>query len=423
MSPINPTSNDLPPIYSEPIIFSNIKDPTGMEISNNNLSMHIVGLNSCAKERLITGMKDSGIVIRDIDRITDNIRNTPYFIRLYKKIKEEDDAQERRELMKQIHDYWRRSLHRKLHNLLTRHRQRPVILLGLSTFHKDHRIRVLIRSENRWFLKADSRKCARELVEYNLDKYKSYIISGSFPLKFIDTNFLIEQRNRIHRIYRNMGYKDINHNNMMDRIKALISKEGIWEPTTQEGRGSSAQVIDPLTYVRRGRSRDMPRDNAGDVRKSLQKMERERERRMKKGWFTGAIADYHGSIKPFQMGGRGQRAKGLVSAIMNGEVLNEVRCFDQPWMAMVEAIPHVKHCVDYGYKTDKERKQIPYIRQIQRGGFECLKQPCYLYRIDWSGRPDNPHSVGINKEVSIIEKIRIPNVWNHLQDLSVDIVY
>ena len=54
------------------------------DIINENIVCHIVGMNNVIKEKFIEEMTNQNVIVRDIDQLTHNIRNTSYFVELYK---------------------------------------------------------------------------------------------------------------------------------------------------------------------------------------------------------------------------------------------------------------------------------------------------------------------------------------------------
>ena len=408
------------------------------DIVSDNIVCHLVGLNSCSKQKFIDRMEGSGLLVKDIDQITHQIRNTAYFLKLYKQAYRENNPNKKNGINSQLHTFWKKSLHAKLTNILTRHKNTGVILLGLSTFHKDHRVRLNISTPDRYFVRANDLSAARQLVGYNLDKYRNYIVSGSFPLKYIDTNFLASQRGRLQRIYQKMGYKQIGYEQAIKKYTTLGADRRVHKRSMQAGgrvakksvkrmksmNKPSGSITIPSSYkptpINRTNLRTLPVSGQFASEQKVEPVEQMSEH-MGQSWFIGSARSYTDTIKVAKLG---HNKKGLVSLIMNGGFINEVTGYDQPWLAALNIVDNVSYLVEKGFQKDVNGKQVPFVRERQQNGFKSLQTGGYLYRVDWdeNKNPDHYHKHRFTSDLKINKTIRIDNLHSYLKKNGVKLI-
>ena len=82
-----------------------------------------------------------------------------------------------------------------------------IIVLGLCSFVLDHRYKVNIQTNNKFFYSIPYDVCASQLIIYNLDTYRNDIIDGKFPIKYLDHDKLMLQRKDLQEEYTDMEYK------------------------------------------------------------------------------------------------------------------------------------------------------------------------------------------------------------------------
>ena len=103
--------------------------------------------------------------------------------------------------------------------------KKKVVLIGLNTHFKNNRIYVKINCKLKFFIRVDLVDNAKLVIENNLDQHRNEIIEGSFPLEYLEIDFLIKKRENLINIYKKLGYeiksltsiiKIINNNNNFD---------------------------------------------------------------------------------------------------------------------------------------------------------------------------------------------------------------
>lgn len=202
---------------------------------------HIVGMNNKIKDELINlcKVKYSNLVIEDLDKITNKIRSSYDMIDLTQKLKRSHKGSlSRNNLIKNINKIWKDRVNEKLETIYKKNKDKKIIFLGLCTYHRNHKLKVCIETNNKIFLKLESKKNAKDTIEYNLEEYKNEIINGEFPLRYIDYNFLIDQRERLVEIYSNLGYKEKTFTSILNMLEIMLEDNSavyVSNSTSQKG--------------------------------------------------------------------------------------------------------------------------------------------------------------------------------------------
>tara|TARA_X000000950_G_scaffold277545_1_gene367135 strand:+ start:84 stop:1064 length:981 start_codon:yes stop_codon:yes gene_type:complete len=200
---------------------------------------HIVGLNYKIKDKIIDILKskDFNFDIIDLDLITEKIINDKnmnlmydkyeqYFIKSKKKEGTKDDTKKYKEIDKKMINYWKYKFQLLLEKEVKKSKKK-VVLIGLNTHFKNNRIYVKINCKLKFFIKVDLVDNAKLVIQNNLDQHRNEIIEGSFPLEYLEIDFLIKKRENLINIYKKIGYevksltsiiKIINNNNNFDMV-------------------------------------------------------------------------------------------------------------------------------------------------------------------------------------------------------------
>jgi len=329
---------------------------------------HIVGMNNLIKGEFIKNMNNKypDMTIKDIDIITHKIRNEPKMVRWNKQLSNTKSKIRKKKLTQDIHKYWKTTLITKLNNIIKRNGKKSLILLGLCSYHKNHRLKVKIDTGNLFFLKIDSKKNARNIIEYNLDKYRKFIISGTFPAKYIDHTFLIKQRNRLVKIYTNMKYKQ----------KSLKSIEKWIEIKLKDNINSKSNKI---VYV--GLEKEY--DDKINVKKTY------------------------------------RRSRNKVRQMLGTDGETQVIGYTKKWLSMLSSLSDINNMINRGY-IRKGGKVRPYIKEKYDGALKDLHRSCFIYIVN-----KNPfHKLGwfkykSDKSVDILSKEYIYDIYNELKKAGV----
>lgn len=66
--------------------------------------------------------------------------------------------------------------------------------------------KVLIKADNKFFLKVNLKENAQEIIKFNLKKYHDDIVEGEFPLDYINLEYLVNSRETLQNGYEKLNY-------------------------------------------------------------------------------------------------------------------------------------------------------------------------------------------------------------------------
>jgi hypothetical protein len=183
------------------------------------LITHIVGINNKLKDKFLKDIEDISdkIIIFDLDDLSKKIMFMPE----YSKIHDKFISTNNKSLLSQLGNIWKTKFTNDINLLLEQNKLRYIILIGLITFYLDHRIKInLIEPlKDKFFINLDMKKYITDILTYNIDTYRTDIISGKFPLKYLDYNFIKEQREELKAQYMLRQYKTKNYDAIINWIK------------------------------------------------------------------------------------------------------------------------------------------------------------------------------------------------------------
>lgn len=204
----------------------------------NNVFCHIVGLNDKIKYRIFQLLKspDFNFHIIDLDDITQNIINDKnmnlmynkfenYFQKSKMKDSSKVNTKKYKEIEKKMNEYWKNKFKFILDKEINKIKKKKIILIGLNTHFKNSRIFVKIDCKLKFFIKLNLVQNAKNVIENNLDSHRDEIIDGTFPLEYLEIDFLVKKRENLINTYQKNGFelksitsilKIINNNNNFD---------------------------------------------------------------------------------------------------------------------------------------------------------------------------------------------------------------
>ena len=172
--------------------------------------IHIVGLNNEYKEDFISQLNKKENNVKydfiDIDDITQKITNETKMSKLYEeydKLKISDDKNKLKNISTNINIEWARELQSKLNKLINSS-QNDIIIFGLTTSVINNgvpKIHIDLPTNYKFIVDIDLIENGKQIIRNNLKEYKNQIISGTFPLEFLDLKFLIKRREQLNQIY------------------------------------------------------------------------------------------------------------------------------------------------------------------------------------------------------------------------------
>lgn len=335
--------------------------------------IHFVGMNNLRKETFIEEINNkNNIIVHDLDKITLSIRNNPQMITLNNKLtKNIKNIEQKRKLTKEIHLYWKELFQNKINNIITRNKSKKIIFIGLSTYHKNHLVKINIPTTKKYFIKSNINTHINEIIEFNLDRYRNHIIKGTFPLKYLDRDFLTKQRIKVENIYIKNGFVFKN----IDQIIKEINELSI---PFQNGHGYSNNNY---WYVAMSKN----------------------------------ISDKQIKINSNFKNVRGRRRN--IKKFLYGEI-DHLKVYKEPWLAITNSLK--SNIIKKGFLENKHNKQ-PFIEELYDGSFIEVHQPVYLYKILYETN-DNKNELVINNDIDISEKIYIDDVYHYLKKNNVRLI-
>ena len=343
-----------------------------------NILCHIVGLNEIMKESLINEINGiDGAIIKDLDEITHKIRSDKPLSKLDNKISKlkrkigknkkncsVETTNECKKCVTQYNKLWKDTVTKKLFNVCKQNKNKKIVLLGLSTHHKNSRLKINIDSKYKYLVTTKSHKSAKQVVEYNMDKYKKHIINGTFPLKYLDHSFINKQKKSTDKIYTNFGYA----------TKSLLGTVNWIKLKLNHNPDAGDNISD--------------KDNKTD----------DTNRTNNESLDTNLKGGYKKEHKTFYLGNKNKRTNNnssikkktkwlqdsCIEKIMNNKrkqnsvVQEKYVAYDVEWLAILSALQNLNKYVKKGYFEYKNKK-IPYVEERVENGFAKLNTDLYLY--------------------------------------------
>jgi len=173
------------------------------------LIAHIIGINSYLKQDFITKMNDINVDVIDLDELTKR-----FLIKSSYDLKPED---------------WKEKIYNEINKVLGVNKKiKKYVIIGLTNFINDNRYKIKLNVENNnFFIDIPLESCITQIITYNLDIYRQSIISGEFPLKFLNRTFIEEQRLLLEEIYEKT-HKKMKYDKMIEWINNWIYEQNIY---------------------------------------------------------------------------------------------------------------------------------------------------------------------------------------------------
>ena len=140
---------------------------------------------------------------------------------LSEKAKLKTNLKRNKEIEKNMINFWKTKFQEDL-DIEVKKYNNKIILIGLSTYFKNHRINVKIDSKLKFFVRVNLTLHAQNIIENNLNNYRNEIISGNFPLNLLDLDHLIQKREILLNIYKKFGYQLKSLNSIIEILASNI---------------------------------------------------------------------------------------------------------------------------------------------------------------------------------------------------------
>jgi len=210
-------------------------DKTELKIS------HIAGITELYKNDLIEKLKKIKMfVICDLDVETEKIYKSK---EIQSKIKELDKVTlaKKKKLEGEISNVWKDKLDDYINKIIKENQNSyGLIFVGNTLNIKHMKCKVLIKADNKFFLKVNFKENAQEIIKFNLKKYHDDIVNGEFPLDYINLEYLINSREILQ-----LGYQKLNYN-----ISPLDKIYNYFEHGINEKKPEILYVVLPDEYTK-----------------------------------------------------------------------------------------------------------------------------------------------------------------------------
>jgi hypothetical protein len=175
---------------------------------------HIIGINSYLKSDFVNKINEINeineinkinIDVIDLDEITKKL-----LIKSDYTLKPED---------------WKEQIYNEINNQV-KSVNKNIIIMGLTNFINDNRYKIKLDTDNYFFIDIPLDSCITQIITFNLDTHRQSIISGEFPLKFLNRTFIEDQRKQLEEIYEKT-HKKIKYDIMINWIKNYIKSNKV----------------------------------------------------------------------------------------------------------------------------------------------------------------------------------------------------
>lgn len=185
---------------------------------DNIILCHIAGLNNSTKQELIKNIiKFHNVVeVIDFDMITKIIYKSTKF-KTFEKKKQHP----------QMVRYWEKEFNDILqHNIdESKKNNKKIICIGSNVYARSRYVNIQVDTPNLFFLNTPVNKYVKQIISHNIQAYSHEIIDGTFPLKFIQHEFLSSQRTILEDIHKRLNYKFYSMDEIINNISQLTKNK------------------------------------------------------------------------------------------------------------------------------------------------------------------------------------------------------
>lgn len=327
-----------------------------------NILCHIVGMDDLTMNEFIDKIahKYHDTCVINLEKITQQVNKNFDF-----------DSHDKKNLHEciTVNQKWKKKVNAVLNRKIKSLGTKSAILLGQSDHYKNADLNIDIKTDNRFIF--DSANIIESIIGNNIDKYRNFIISGKFPLKYLDFNFVEQKHNKLIVKYKKMNY---------------IKKS----PTTLD------KWLDIKIFGHIDKAVDNNFINLYVASNTL---------------YDSEISSDIPNIK---------RPRGGIDNFFGKDNSGRTTAYKHKWMALLSSIPSINKYVKKGYAEYKNEIH-PYIAEKTVGGFDKLKRECYLYVVDKNTFDCDKYKYKAfsDNKVVIKEKEHINNIYNELKNLNV----
>lgn len=254
---------------------------------------------------------------------------------------------------------WKHYIHDRLLELFIRDAKKIIILLGYPMHYNDKRTRVTINAKLKCFVKMNDFYYTSNTILNNITQYQEEIIHGEFPLKYLDPDFLVINRQSLIKLFSTYTLKSMPR--ICKAIQLNIQKEN-----------KLRQIKTLFCTHEKKFEKIMPVSHNGTINAYTEE------------WLS--LVSY-GS----------QFVKSSCTRTRNG----------------CQKGPKGQKGIIKGFKHNK-----PYIKEIAPKAFNALNRPAYLYSVEQLNflfhEKGKEKKMSTNSSVIIIRRKRVPNIYKYL---------
>jgi len=200
-----------------------------------NILCHIVGLDPIAKTELLNTLNHKTYHILDLDTLNQDIFDNPDMKKLFNQYQMFKNTRndKYKEIDRKMTYFWEKNMIDLIEQNIPG--KKKTVIIGYNNHFRNISKKVDIQTNNR-FLVNVSNKTIRNIIGYNIDKYRDDIIHGVYPLENIDFTYLLKTKKKINEHYTKTGYL-LKTTDQIIKILDLSSKQkkgsGLWIGMTQ----------------------------------------------------------------------------------------------------------------------------------------------------------------------------------------------
>jgi hypothetical protein len=190
-----------------------------------NYICHIIGITQNMKDHFLNIINEefNNITIIDLDVLSSSIINDETMNKLYYKYsyysKKNLDNNKSKNIEKKMETYWKNKMEWLLAKQID---SKFTIIIGKNTYNRNSRIYINLQC-CKFIIKVDLIENAKQIIKYNLEKYKDDIIDGIFNLKYLEIDFIIKNRKDLEKLYIKKGYSLKHTNDIINFLKININ--------------------------------------------------------------------------------------------------------------------------------------------------------------------------------------------------------
>lgn len=197
----------------------------------NCLTCHIVGLNPQSKSKLINNLNKKIFNTIDLDEINQKILEDKQMDNLFKQYSKLKDHKNDKfkEIDKKMSTFWESKFLDHIAESIKPDKKN--ILIGQNNHYRYLSRRVNLQTPNK-FVILPTTEDIKKLVEHNLDNHRDEIINGTYPIDYLDHEFLLKKWKNITQAYKKSGYLEKDQQQIETILGLLESKkeeiDGLW---------------------------------------------------------------------------------------------------------------------------------------------------------------------------------------------------